>query len=248
MSSQFSFGSGFLYVIPAGSFPTPVLFGTLQDVSLNISYTIKRLLGQMQAPVAIGRGPASYTGKAKAASISAGAYNEIFAGGSSSTGGVLVAIREEGTPVAGAHTVTNGATFADNLEVVDQATGATLTRIDDADTPAAGEYKVNTTTGAYTFVAGDTAPKYFTYSYTKATGPEKSMIYTNQLMGSAPVFSMLLNVPFNQFGTALTYKFYRVVSTKLTLDFKNEDFTVPEFDFECFANDAGQVYQATFSA
>ena len=67
---QHSFGSGFLYGIPSGANPTPQLFGTLQEVMLDVSYSTKKLHGQLQFPVAIGRGMASMTGKAKAASIS----------------------------------------------------------------------------------------------------------------------------------------------------------------------------------
>lgn len=244
---QFSFGSGFLYGIPSGANPTPVLFGTLQDVSLDISFTIKKLMGQFQAPVAVGRAAASYSGKAKAASISSAAYNTIFTGVASSQGGLLTINGEPFAPASSTYTAVNGSTFNDDLGVVYSATGNSLTRV--ASAPTIGQYTVNTGTGVYGFNTSDNGTAMqVSYTYRTSTGPTQNITYANQLMGSAPVFSLILNVPFPQFGTSLTYKFFQAISTKLSFDFKNEDFTVPEFDFECYANPAGNIYQATFSS
>jgi hypothetical protein len=244
---QFSFGSGFLYGIPSGTNPTPVLFGTLQDVSLDISFTIKKLMGQFQAPVAVARGAASYTGKAKAASISSQAYNTIFTGVAGSTGGLQVVNGEAFAPAAGTYTVAvSPTTLTDDLGVIYAATGISLKRV--ASAPTVGQYSFVLATGVYTFNATDnTVPMQVSYAYNSTTLGQ-SIVYANQLMGSAPSFSLVLTVPFNQFGTTLTYKFYNAISTKLSFDFKNEDFTVPEFDFECYANAAGNIYQATFSS
>lgn len=242
---QYSFGSGFLYAIPSGSNPTPALFGTLQDVTLDISFTVKKLMGQYQAPVAVGRGAASYTGKAKAASISSNAFNTIFTGQPSSLGGMLVVNNEAFSPASGTYTVTNHTTFNEDLGVSYATSGSPLTRV--ATAPTVGQYSLGSP-GSYTFNTADNGLAMFvSYDYTSSTGPNQTLLYANQLMGSAPVFALVLNVPFQQFGTAITYKFFNAISTKLSFDFKNEDFTVPEFDFECYANAAGNVYQATFS-
>jgi len=243
---QFSFGSGFLYAIPSGANPTPALFGTLQDVTLDISFTVKKLMGQFQAPVAVGRGAASYTGKAKAASISSQAFNSIFTGQPSTQGGLIVVNNESFAPASGTYTVVNHTTYNEDLGVSYAATGQALQRV--ASAPTVGQYALGVS-GAYTFNTGDNGTAMFvSYDYTSSAAPFQSLIYQNQLMGSAPVFALVLNVPFQQFGTAITYKFFQAISTKLSFDFKNEDFTVPEFDFECYANAAGNVYQATFSS
>lgn len=243
---QFSFGSGFLYAIPSGSNPTPALFGTLQDVTLDISFTVKKLMGQFQAPVAVGRGAASYTGKAKAASISSNAYNTIFTGQASSLGGMLVVNNESFAPTGGTYTAINHTTYNEDLGVSYAASATPLVRV--ASAPTVGQYSLGGS-GVYTFNTGDNGVAMFvSYDYTSSTGPNQTLVYQNQLMGSAPVFALVLNVPFAQFGTAITYKFFQAISTKLSFDFKNEDFTVPEFDFECYANAAGQVYQSTFSS
>jgi hypothetical protein len=246
---QHSFGSGFLYGIPSGANPTPQLFGTLQEVMLDVSYSTKKLHGQLQFPVAIGRGMASMTGKAKAASISSRAFNALFNGLASVAGGLLVTNAEPFAPAAGTYTVTNATGFADDLGVTYAASGISLVRV--AAAPSVGQYSVNTTTGVYTFNVGDnTVAMFVSYSRTTATGTvAQSTIVTNQPMGASPVFSMVFNVPYSAgnggLGTSLTFRLYQVQSMKLSFGFKNEDFTVPEFDFEAFANNAGQVYQLT---
>lgn len=246
---QYSFGSGFLYGIPSGTNPTPQLFGTLQEASIDISFTNKKLYGQNQFPVAIGRGPATVTGKAKAASISSRAFNALFTGLAQTAGGLLVTNNEPFAPTAGAYTVATTANFVDDLGVVYAVSGVSLVRV--ASAPAVGQYAVNTGTGVYTFNTGDnTVAMYVSYSNTTATGTiAQSTILTNQPMGSSPVFAVVFNIPYaagnGGLGTALTWRFYQATSVKLSMGFKNEDFTIPEFDFECFANTANQVYQLT---
>lgn len=242
---QYSFGSGYLYGIPSGVNPTPVLFGTLQEVSIDITFSTKKLYGQNQFPVAVARGSASVTGKAKAASISSKAFNALFTGLSDSAGGLIPVNQEAFAPASGTYTVVTPTGFTDDLGVVYAATGLPLTRV--ASAPAVGQYSVVIATGVYTFNASDnTIPMFVSYTTVSAVATvARNTILTNQLMGSAPVFSMVYSIPYPALGTALTFRFYQVMSSKLSLGFKNEDFTVPEFDFEAFANAAGQVYQLT---
>src|SRR5689334_12555436 len=57
---MFEFGAGSLWGYPVGgntaTNPTPTFFGTLQDVSLDISGDVKQLYGQKQFPEAVARG------------------------------------------------------------------------------------------------------------------------------------------------------------------------------------------------
>ena len=59
---MFEFGAGTLWGFPVGgntaANPTPMKFGTLQDVSLDISGDVKQLYGQKQFPEAVARGNA----------------------------------------------------------------------------------------------------------------------------------------------------------------------------------------------
>jgi hypothetical protein len=243
---QYAFGSGSLFAVPNATNPTPVLLGTLQECSIDISFSIKELYGQNQFPVAIGRGPGKVDAKAKTAEFSALALNSIFTGLTSSAGGLTVATSESGTVPSTPYqvTVTNAATFVDDLGVVFSTTAVRLTRV--ASAPAAGQYSVVVATGVYTFNSTDTAKGVLiSYSYTQASG-QTNTIVTNQAMGSAPTFMAVLSNPYQ--GSNLVLKLYSCVSTKLSMGFKNEDFSVPEFGFQAFANAAGQVYQLTLSA
>src|SRR5271155_3668230 len=103
---QFSFGSGYIYGVPlTGTNLTPVLLGTLQDVSYDISASNKELFGQFQFPVATGRGPAKFTGKAKMGAFSAGMWNTFFFGPGltglavpTTVGAIQTVNTENGTP------------------------------------------------------------------------------------------------------------------------------------------------------
>ncbi len=102
-----------------------------------------------------------------------------------------------------------------------------------------GQYSVNTATGVYTFAAADTgAAVQICYTFVAAAAGTQMNI-TNQLMGFAPTIQMLLQTQYNnnQFSVML----YSVLASKLAIATKQEDFIIPEFDFEAFANAAGQV-------
>ena len=98
---MFQFGSGTLWGVPvAGNTaanPTPAKFGTLQDVSLDISGDVKQLYGQKQFPEAVARGKCKITGKAKFAYINGKQMNDIFFGQTMGTGMKQVALDEAWT-------------------------------------------------------------------------------------------------------------------------------------------------------
>jgi len=91
----------------------------------------------------------------------------------------------------------------------------------------------------YTFNTGDnTAVVLVSYTFSVAASGTQLNI-KNQLMGFAPTIQVLLETVYNsnQFSVLL----YSVVASKLSFATKQEDFIIPEFDFEAFANAAGQV-------
>lgn len=237
--TQYAFGVGALIALRADTATaTPAQFGTLQEVQLDLSFTVKELTGQFQAPAALARGGLKITGKAKAARISASNFNNIFFGQTLSAGNTLTQLNEAGTVPASGHTVTvgNHATFVADLGVAYAATGTMLTLV--ASAPAAGQYTVNSGTGTYTFSAADAnAALLFTYSYTTTGGTGLSL--TNLLMGSGPSFSLVLNEQYQ--GKLLNLQLNSVIAPKLSLAFKNEDFMIPEFDFQAAADAAGNI-------
>jgi hypothetical protein len=247
---MFEFGAGTLWGFPVSgniaANPTPMKFGTLQDVSLDISADVKQLYGQKQFPEAVARGKCKITGKSKFAAINGKMFNDLFFGQPMGTGMKQVALDEAAAIPATPFqiTVANAANFVNDSrgdQGVRYASGAKagqpLTKV--ASAPALGQYSVNTATGIYTFAAGDTgAAVVISYLFTVAASGTQLNI-TNQLMGFAPTIQVLLETVYNnnQFSVLL----YSVVASKLTFTTKQEDFIIPEFDFEAFANAAGQV-------
>jgi hypothetical protein len=247
---MFQFGSGTLWGLPTGgniaANPTPTKFGTLQDVSLDISGDVKQLYGQKQFPEAIARGKCKITGKAKFAYINGKQLNDLFFGQAMGTGMKQVSLDEAWTIPASPFQVTvNQAANFVNDSRGDQGVrytsgakaGQPLTKVTSG--PVAGQYSVNTATGVYTFASADTgAGVIISYMFTVAASGTQLNI-TNQMMGFAPTIQVLLESVYNnnQFNVLL----YNAIASKLNFATKQEDFIVPEMDFEAFANAAGQV-------
>lgn len=237
---QVSFGSGSVFGIPSGANPTPVQFGVLQDIAFDFNFSIKELRGQFQFPVALARGAGKATWKAKAAKLNAAAVNSLFFNGTASTGLELTAISEVGTIAAAAVTVANSATFQSDLGCVNSVTGVQYTRV--ASAPAVGQYTV--AAGVYGFNATENGTvMLFNYSYTAAAGGTKIQV-VNQLMGNQTTFQMIFNEKFN--SQTVQFRFPSAVANKWTFGTKLEDFTIPEWDGELSADNAGNIGYMSF--
>lgn len=269
--SQYLFGAGVVWGTPltdafgnAIANPSPVNFGALQDVSLDVSFDTKMLYGSNQFPLAIGRGKGKVSGKAKVAKINGLMWGELVFGqplAQTSTGTADVfdttGIAIPTTPYQ--ITVTTTAGSATNVQMPSQTGGLTSTdtfakflsirdannnpMVQVASAPATGQYSVSTHT--LTFATADAATTVFIdyqYTYTvtsNAADAPRTQTVNNILMGYAPTFGVDLYIPYS--GKQLTVTLPNCISTKLTVATKLDDFTEPEFDFEAFANNAGQV-------
>jgi len=148
---MFEFGAGTLWGFPVGgntaANPTPMKFGTLQDVSLDISGDVKQLYGQKQFPEAVARGKCKITGKSKFAAINGKMLNDLFFGQTMGTGMITTALDEAAsiptTPFQ--ITVSHAANFKQDWGIRFVTTGLPLTRV--VSGPTAGQYSVNTATG-----------------------------------------------------------------------------------------------------
>jgi len=243
--SIYSFGSGVLYGFRTDvANATPVNFGLIQDVSIDETPTVKELYGQNQRPVAIARGTIKTTGKATLARISGLAMASLFYGVTPSTGQLATQFQEAGAvPAASTYTITvaNSATFADDYGVVYAATGLPFTKVESA--PAAGQYTV--ADGVYTFAAANAnAAVLITYTYTIAASGQKFTV-SNQLLGTTPMFQAQFRTTFN--GQNVSLKLNACTASKFTFATKLEDFTMPDFEFSCFADAAGNVMTWSFS-
>jgi hypothetical protein len=237
---QYGFGAGVLWGVPTIDItgavianPTPVPFGALQDISLDFSWTMKELYGQYQMPLAVGRGAAKVTGKAKAARISASLFNLTF-GETPVAGQLVAALDEKQTTALDAATVTHAATFVQDLGVSYAATGDPLAC---GAAPARGVYTV--ANGVYAFDPLDNGiAMKISYSYTIAATGQKFTI-NNQLLGACPFFKLVMNESYQ--GKVLHVELNRVISGKLSLATKLEDFMIPEFDFGIMVDDSNVV-------
>lgn len=244
------FGSGILFGVPltdaAGTAianPTPVQFGTLQDVSLDISFEMKDLYGAYQFPIARGRGKGKIEAKAKNADISGAVLSDIILGATSSAG--IRAVYPNfpaSVPASTPWTITlappNSGTFVADMGVMDANTGLPMKRV--ASGPTTGQYSVSAG-GVYTFASADAAKAVlisYEYSATSAAGPRIIPI-SNQLMGYAPSFKAALNLSYA--GKQMTVVLNNCTSGKLSIAPKNDDFSVPEFDFAASADAAGSI-------
>src|SRR5450759_481729 len=81
------FGSGSMYGSTLqGGVLVPRKFGALQEISIDISYTKKKLFGQQQFAIVMARGQGAITGKAKFANINAAMFNDLFFGQTTAAG------------------------------------------------------------------------------------------------------------------------------------------------------------------
>lgn len=244
---MFSFGSGVLQGFRTDAInKTPINFGLIQEVALDLSFDVKELYGQFQFPVAVARGKAKFAAKAKLARISGVAVGDLFFGITPVAGQLATSFAEGPTPIpVTPFTITpaNAGTFVDDLGVVNAATGLPFTKV--AAAPVAGQYSVNSTTGVYLFATADNVSGIsvlISYTYTIPTLGEK-IVVTNQLLGTTPTFQSNLYTTFQ--GVAMTLKIPNCTSSKLTFPTKLDDFVMPDFDFTIFADAAGNV--ATWS-
>lgn len=248
---MYLFGAGTVFARPLADAngvtianPTPVEFGVLQDVSVDFGFDSKELYGQNQFPVDIARSKGKISCKAKAARINGAFLNSIFFGGSVTTGSleaVSTSVSGSLVPLATPFTITvtppNSGTFMTDLGLTD-GRGRPLTRV--ASAPATGQYAVDNA-GVYTFAAADAGAVVFpAFRYSAAIPSAKKSIVYNQKMGAAPSFAIDLQMEYQ--GNLLTLNFGKCISNKLSFATKQDDYTIPDFEFQPFQDDTGKVF------
>lgn len=252
---MFTFGSGTIWASQtidaegnAVATPQPIMLGTVQEVSVEISGETKTLYGQNQFPVDVARGPGSISGTIKTASFSAKAFNSVYFGTSITASGKRAVAATAGTAIQATVTITPAAgTFAGDLGVVSVETGEPFARV--ASTPAAGQYSVDEASGVYTFNSADAGKgnAYISYLYTTGASvknPETIKVM-NLAMGHAPKFKLVLQQSRDGKNAVLTLP--ACVADSLKLTYTNDDFSVPEISFSACADASGQVFEWSFT-
>jgi hypothetical protein len=236
--AQSNFGAGYMFGIGTGANPTPRLFGALQDVTMDDSFDMKPLHGQLQGALEHGRGKRKIELKASTGRFDLNLYNDLYLGLSVATGETLYSANETVVDTANTYTVANASTFKTDLGIFNTVTQKFLQRV--ASAPTTGQYSVVTTTGVYTFAAADSAVPfkvYYTYG-SASTGIDIPV--TNQLMGFSPIFQVVLVNSFRGRNIALTFP--AVQTGKFGLPMKMDDWTYGSMDMVVQDDGAGNMY------
>lgn len=222
--------------------PTPVIFGVLQDCSLDFSWDTKMLYSQNQFPVGVGRGKGKASGKAKVGQSYGALFNNIVFG-QTMTSGILSDVYDTTganiptTPFQITPTVPSSGTWTADLGVISATSAVPLTRV--ASAPTTGQYSV--AAGVYTFAAADTGLKVFiSFQYTATSTAAKKSTVVSLPMGYAPTFRCDVYMPYQ--GKSAIFTFNNCIASKLAVATKLDDFAIPEIDFEAFADSAGNVF------
>jgi hypothetical protein len=240
---MFVFGSGVLIGTPQGG--SPINLGLAQEISINISANTKALYAQNNFPVAIGVGTRKMTGKAKLARISGQALGALFFGATPSIGSSQTQFGETtSVPSSSPYTYSTSyhSTFVSDQGVIYASTGLPLKQV--SASPAIGQYSVSA--GVYTFAAADAGSAVLISYVYAVTGAGESFTVYSTPIGAATTFSANLFATDPTTGKQFSMLIYNCVADKLAIGTKLEDFMVPELDFQCFANAAGQVCQINF--
>lgn len=244
-----AFGPGILIVTRTDlAYPVAINVGFAQEFSLDLAGTTKQLYGQKQFPLVAARATIKATGKFKAAEISGLAWNNFFYAQTAFTSGrQLWSIDSTYTVSTSAVTLQVGSslTFNSDLGVWYSTAGLPLQRVA-AGSEATGKYSVSSTgaAGLYTFAAGDQAANIkVTYTSSSTAGNGQTLAVTNQNIGVTPTFQADYYTSLNQ-PTAKPFavRVYQCVASKHSMQFKLEDFMIPEFEFDFFANASDQVF------
>jgi hypothetical protein len=214
---------------------------TLQEVNMEFSAEMKELYGETQYPEVVAIGKRKVSGKFKIGRWNSTILNQVLFAGTQSVGMDIVTVNEADTvPAMTTFTITvaGSAQFVEDLGVT-YANGTPLLNVGAGSLTAAGQYKVNPSTGVYTFDSADaSAPVLISYTQTQTT-PGTTIEIDNQLMGWGPVFQAVFRAAFR--GQETNIVLNACIAGKLSLQSKVDDFTVPEIDFSAFQDQNGKI-------
>lgn len=243
------FGPGILFLTRTDvANSTPVNVGFCNELSYDMSASVKELYGQNRLPLLTAAGTMKCSGKIKAATFSGQALNSALFGGSFTAGQTSLKTNASTaiptSPFTITPTVPDSGTFDTDLGVVNSATGVPLTLV--ASGPTAGQYSHSL--GVYTFSSADHSSAIsvkISYAYTHTGLGGQTLVYANSLIGTNPTFQMDYSTIL--YGAEYNMRFYNAISTKLSMGHKLEDFAMPELDFSFFCNVAGNLFQLSLA-
>lgn len=236
-------GSGYLALKDAAG--NAYAAGQLQDVTLEISSEIKKVMGDKKTAILTAEVGRSYKLKAKAAQLQTALVSAVL-GGVAAAGSKWIATVAK-TFAASAATIATtdvgspaGWAFVADLGVTYQANGQPL-KYNAGSLAASGEY--HNTLGAYTSGSGEaTLAAFITFIYSQTAG--ETVTADNEAIGLSNYFSVYLYEQTTQAdGTVRKVGFYfpAVTLPNLSLGFKNTDFMAQDLDLEVHADATGKI-------
>jgi hypothetical protein len=195
------FGNGRGFSTLNATNPTPIRFGTVQDMSLAFKRKIEEIYGEGQLAEDISSGTMSVTGKITMAQSNARIASDALFGNAGATGITMESDAESGTVAASSPytiTVANSSTWTQDLGVMDVATGNRMVRVASSSETAGVSYSV--AAGVYKFASGDEgAAKKLWYLYTVSSSGEQVAL-TNQKQGKLGLSGFVLVFPWTPPG------------------------------------------------
>lgn len=246
-STIIQFGAGRIYGVNTGAGAAPALivpgqFATIQDASVDMTFTIKRLMGAYEFPEDTASASKTLTGKLTTGRVDLQLINQLVFADSYTTGGEFT-YQETDTIGATPYqiTVANSATWTKDLGVfytLPNSFGNAVQLSPVASSPATGQYTV--AAGVYTFAAADTTlGVVINYEATFTTG--HSLTVNNLLMGqNRPIFKLYLSQPYDGTNDLIIYN---CRASKMNIPEKREDYLILEIDFEAFAAPGNPVFK-----
>ena len=243
------FGSGVALAAPQPTSgnpapdPTPLGIGVLQNIKLTLGADIKSLFGINQWAVDTAIGKRTIKGSFEFAQISNLLMSQLFFGDGTTAATVdTTTFPGEAHSVPATSTYTITVTNSALTPLVDygvnfQTTGQPLVNVGAGSLTAAGQYKVNLSTGVYTFDAADaSAAAYINYSWTPASGGN-TLTVASHAMGWGPLIALNLVFPYE--GGGLGFYLPNVRLGKIDVATKLEDYAMYTTDYEGFAGPNG---------
>jgi hypothetical protein len=251
------FGPGILIVSRTDiSIPAPINVGYAQEFSIEAAATSKSLYGQKQWPLVVARGTIKGSAKFKAATVSGLAWSAMFYGVAATTTNQIAWNVDSTFTLSTASTaavqVGSSLTFDADLGARYVASGLPFQRVATG-SEAAGKYSITTgSPGLYNFSVADTTSgpaggNAIKVTYTSTTSTGQSLLPLNQLIGNTPTLQIDYYTNLNQpAAKPFVVRIYQCVAEKHMMQFKLEDFMIPEFDLGIFANASDQIYNMVF--
>jgi hypothetical protein len=238
------FHSGEIKVIPRNTLtPTPLDLLTVQETSFDFKGDIKKLMGEGQYAYDAAVGTTEITLKCKNGQLNPKTFNDVFFGKTITQNGESYVKGEEITVAAAAATLTGGANTLQDLGIFNKNTGTQYTRV--ASAPAAGQY-VWGAAGALTFNASENT-QVLLASYIKTdTATMQSTIATNELAGTTITIEAFFHKKFRD-GRQFNLHFYNIIIPSLSFAYKLNDYTMPEFTMEAFADPVKGVFRTSWT-